>query len=544
MEDNSNSQAIESSSETISDSGLHTYHQAENSNTVPIGLKYSRLYLPMIIIAVIFLFLIFSHLFFAELHHFQVNLLLSLIGFVSLLKIILVVKSEFYVPFIHIRNWSLRVKANDYSVRLPTTSEATEFNKLAVDLNVLTEILQFFSDEFRDKVKQQTSIIKDQDDSLRILYKTATTINNSHQIEDTYQDFLKILTQLTSAHAGAIRLISHNPKHIDQLEMVASIGLSDEFVSNEEFVPVNRCLCGNSFTEGKVKQLDQVKGCEQFAGTPLFDQQGANILVVPIEYQEKFLGIYNLYLSDKNINIKNKDHEELLITVGKQLGIAMEKFKLLQLAKQNSVMKERTLLAHELHDSLAQTLASLRFQVTIMEENIHEKIPLSQNEVEKLHGSIDEAYTEVRALITHFRAPVDSSGLIPAITKLVDNFNNKNNFKIFFQNNWKQQNISSDHQYQLVRIIQESLGNIKKHSQAKTVRLLLKTHDDINELLIEDDGIGFTEQQKDSSLGEHIGLKVMKDRAKRMNGIISIDSEPGEGTQILLEFPLNREDNQ
>ena len=207
-------------------------------------------------------------------------------------------------------------------------------------------------------------------------------------------------------------------------------------------------------------------------------------------------------------------------------------------------MKERTLLAHELHDSLAQTLASLRFQVTIMEENIQEKIPLSHNEVEKLHGSIDEAYTEVRALITHFRAPVDNSGLIPAITKVIDNFNNKNDINIFFQNNWKQQNISSDHQYQLVRIIQESLGNIKKHSQAKLVRILLKTHDDMNELLIEDDGVGFTEQQKDSSLGEHIGLKVMKDRAKRMNGVISIDSEPGEGTQILLEFPIYREDNQ
>jgi len=293
----------ENINESASESDYRTYSNTENKT--PIGLKYSRLYLPMIIIAIIFIALIFSHIFVHELHHFQVNLLLSLIGLTSLGKIILVVKSEFYVPFIHIRNWSLRVKANDYSARLPTTSEATEFNKLAIDLNILTEILQFFSDEFRDKVKQQTSIIKDQDDSLRILYKTATTINNSHHIEETYLDFLKILTQLTSAHAGAIRLVSQDMKHIDQLQMVASIGLSDEFVKKEEFVSINRCLCGESFTQGEVRQLDQVTGCEQLAGAPLFEQQGANILVVPIDYQGKYLGVYNLYLSDKNINIKN-----------------------------------------------------------------------------------------------------------------------------------------------------------------------------------------------------------------------------------------------
>lgn len=500
----------------------------------PIGLKNSQVFLPLILAGSLFLIILILN----SIHHalfspdWFLYFILSLIGLGLVFWIALLVRRELYIPFIHIRNWSLRLKNKDYTARLPLVKN-TEFSKLAKDLNSLSEIFQFFSDEFQDKVDRQTSKIKDQNDSLNILYEIATTINESKNMDELLSSFLNILIKLTSAQAGTVRLMTED----NQLRMVASTGLNKSFIKEECLVPINRCLCGDTFSNGKTGQNETIEKCSKLSGTTLFDNNNPGIISVPIKYQGRSIGIYNLFIDKKHINIQNKDHEDLLITVGKHLGMAFEKFKLTQEAKQHSVIKERTLLAHELHDSLAQTLASLRFQVTILEDNLLENIPVSQPELLNLHESIDEAYTEVRGLISHFRAPMDNSGLIPAITKLVEKFQGNSSITIFFQNDWEEQKLKSEYEYQIIRIIQESLNNIKKHSQARTSRIMIKSHSNYNEVLIEDDGVGIKRSNMQSSLGEHIGLSVMQERAQRMGGTLNIESETGEGTQILLSFP-------
>jgi two-component system nitrate/nitrite sensor histidine kinase NarX len=239
----------------------------------------------------------------------------------------------------------------------------------------------------------------------------------------------------------------------------------------------------------------------------------------------------------------SEDLSELLTSIGKHLGMAIEKARLDKDTRQHSIMKERTLLAHELHDSLAQTLASLRFQVTILEENILENIPVDREEVSRLHESIDEAYREVRGLITHFRAPMNKRGLIPALEQLISNFQSNHNIPVFFQNEWEI-DLKSEQEFQIVRIVQESLANVGKHSQARTVRILARSPEsasnapNINcEILIEDDGVGMENPNLTTSLGEHIGISVMEERARRIGGKISIETEAGEGTRILLTFP-------
>jgi two-component system nitrate/nitrite sensor histidine kinase NarX len=133
---------------------------------------------------------------------------------------------------------------------------------------------------------------------------------------------------------------------------------------------------------------------------------------------------------------------------------------------------------------------------------------------------------------------MDNKGLIPAIIKLIDKFKRESDIIVFFQNEWQEQKLKSEHEYQVIRIIQESLNNIKKHSHARTVRLMLKTHATYNEILIEDDGVGINNSNVEStSLGEHIGLSVMKERAQRTGGSLTIESEIDEGTQILFNFP-------
>ena len=90
---------------------------------------------------------------------------------------------------------------------------------------------------------------------------------------------------------------------------------------------------------------------------------------------------------------------------------------------------------------------------------------------------------------------------------------------------------------QVVRIIQESLANIRKHSKAHNVRVLLHCNENGDfRALIEDDGVGIGDTVLEGSPGEHVGLSIMQERAQRLGGALRIESEPGEGTRIELTF--------
>ena len=506
----------------------------------PIRLKYSRLFLPIITLGGLLIAIsMLSFLSINQLISSRILIWLNIIFLVSglflIVQVSFLVRHDLVTPFIHLRNWALRMKKKDYSARLPVPRQG-EFSKLSYDINTLSDKLQTLSAEFQQEVDKQTHKVEEKNRSLNILYEVAKSINQSRDLEDLLSRFLKMLIGLTNARAGTVRLRTDD----DQLKMVASMGLNEQFVEEERFVPIQRCLCGTSLTQGSVECGISIKNCTKLSGTMLFDGNDAEIIAVPLEHQGVHLGIYNLFIDQPNVYM-SEDLSELLTSIGKHLGMAIEKSRLDKNTRQHSVMKERTLLAHELHDSLAQTLASLRFQVTILEENILEGMPVTREEVNCLHESIDEAYREVRGLITHFRAPMDKRGLIPALEQIISNFKSNCDISVFFQNEWSM-DLSSEQEFQIVRIVQESLANVRKHSKARTVRILARSpklghSDEQCEILIEDDGIGMENPNLTNSLGEHIGMSVMEERARRISGGISIETETGEGTRILLTFP-------
>jgi len=87
-----------------------------------------------------------------------------------------------------------------------------------------------------------------------------------------------------------------------------------------------------------------------------------------------------------------------------------------------------------------------------------------------------------------------------------------------------------------MRITQEALSNIRKHAQARNVRILLST-EPYCQLLIEDDGMGFKKDQFDMEvMGNNIGMNIMKERAERIGARIEIESEVDEGTRVIVSF--------
>ena len=196
-------------------------------------------------------------------------------------------------------------------------------------------------------------------------------------------------------------------------------------------------------------------------------------------------------------------------------------------------------MAHELHDSLAQTLASLRFQVRMMEDTLNkgETRKALVEDLQRIHNGVDEAHTELRELLASFRAPVGGRGLDVVLQKLVERFEVETGIAAYFQRECGRVALSSSEEIQILRIVQEALANTRKHAQAHTVRVLLNcSRDGEYLLLVEDDGKGFEGAARKGHPGEHIGLSIMEERAKRLGGTLRIESDLGEGTRVELTY--------
>lgn len=460
-------------------------------------------------------------------------IILLIVGLGLILLLMLRLQKNLLEPLTHLRNWTLDMRDGNLESRIPMPKSG-EFAQLAKDINDLGDKFQKLSNDMQNQVRKQTRHIEQKTRSLEIIYDVAASINVARDLDDLLTRFLQTLKHVVKARAAVVRLMSHD----GEMRLVSSIGLDEEVVQREQLIPSSECICGSAYKNSAVLFQQDLQQCDKIIGHSFFDSSDVGMIVVPLQYRDKTLGVYNLFV-DKPIFAEQEDIVDLLTSIGRHLGMAIDKARSDDESNRLSIMEERTRLAHELHDSLAQTLASLRFQVRVLDETLRQgKEPEVWFELEKIENNLDEAYGELRELITHFRAPIDKRGLIPAVEHLIERFRNQGDFSIYLQNEWHVLQLPASIEIQVMRIIQEALNNIRKHSQANAVRVILRSDMHGNcKILIEDDGIGMTlPTQEDKTSGDHLGLSIMEERAQHFHGTVRIESEPGEGTCILLQF--------
>ncbi len=451
-----------------------------------------------------------------------------------------IVWRDFCEPMMNLRNWLFLVRGGNLSTRLPETSSKA-FSRLAQDVNDIGLMLQTQSENTEQQLAEHVKHLRQKRDSLRILYDVAASVNTSRNLDDLLTRFLHTLKDVANARAATVRLLTDD----NRMRLVASTGLDDDMVEREKYIPAESCACGQVITENQVLTVDTLLPCGKTVGREFFDADSSlSMIAVPLQYRDTTLGVYNLFV-EKGKTLNNDDISSLFLSIGRHLGVAIEKARLDSEASRLILMEERTRMAHELHDSLAQTLVSLRFQVRVLDETLHQGDECTTWEaLELLENTLDEANTELRELIFRFQAPVSKRGLIPSVERAIDRFRSESTIPVFLQKNWEDQELSNDQELQVLRIIQEGLANIRKHSQANAVRILMRsTKDHQFRVLIEDDGVGMPvpDENSPSAPGEHIGLSILKQRAKQLGGEIKIESEPGEGTRIELTFSTRKE---
>ena len=415
--------------------------------------------------------------------------------------------------------------------------------RMVEDIDSLNEELTDLYEDMDSRVARHTSRLAQKTASLKILYDVAASVNQADNLDALLLRYLRILKEMVNGMAATVRLVQED----GHMRLVGSIGLNDLVLTEQEMLPLDLCVCGTALSPGDILCERQERYCARRLGRNMFGSDQVELVSVPLDYHGEVLGLYHVFVRKPGISGR-EDILELLQTIGSHLGMAVAKQRSDQEARRLSIVEERTALAHELHDSLAQTLASLRFQVRMLQDLVRSgDQEAACADIERISNGIDEAHTELRELLHSFRAPVEQRGLMNSLDKMVRRFEQESGVHAFFQNNCREPELSPAEEMQIQRIAQESLANIRKHAQAHTVRILLTCSPaDGIVMLVEDDGVGFDSVAKRGRPGEHIGLSIMEERARRLGGTLRIESEPGEGTRLELSYkPVgNRKQNQ
>ncbi len=459
--------------------------------------------------------------------------LLTVAGLGLIWFIIARVRRDLVEPLAHLRNWSLRMRGGNLSARIPVPLNG-EFRELALDINRLSDELKSLTMEMDAHVRAQTVRLARKTQSLDILYDVASSLSQPGDLDKLLESFLDTFIELVDARAATVRVLTDD----GQTRLVASRGLAADVVEKDRLMDTGLCQCGWTATEGGIRIQRGTQPCARLLGLPMLKRDCQEFVVVPVTYQDRIVGVYNLFL-DRPMSALGEDIHDLLNSVGKHLGLALEKSRLDNHARQLAIMEERNIIGNELHDSLAQALVGMRLQVKMLGESLHRSdTRAAQNEVRSLRTAVEEAHASLRELLANYRLKIDERGLVPAVAGMVERFSQETGINVFFHNECRKLSLTPAQESQVFHIVKEALSNIRKHSHAVNVRILLNGDGrGTYSLLIEDDGEGMA-PVSEALPGEHIGLSVMRERAERLPGELTIESEPGEGTRVVLTFPV------
>lgn len=454
-------------------------------------------------------------------------------------------RSQLLIPLVRLEESVSRISQGEPGAS-ETLNDLGVLKRVALDIGSLNSELTELYEDMDSRVARQTMRLAQKTASLRILYDVAAGIHQADGIEELLLRFLKVLKEMVNGRAATVCLVMMDGSR----RLIGSIGFDDDPVRAQGMTQTDLCLCGGVLTPGDILCDQEAPYCSPTHGRRVFGPGEIEVVTVPLEHRDEQLGVYTIFVDRPWVSIR-EDVMDLLLTVGQHLGVAIAKHRSDAEARRLTILEERNTLAHELHDSLAQTLASLRFQVRMLHDALGDA-PISEaarSDLARVRNGLDEAHTELRELLTSFRAPLNRQGLASALEAVTLRFGRETGIHVLFQNEFRQLELSATQELQVLRIVQECLANIRKHAQAHTVRVLL-TRESVGTpggpfggvliVLVEDDGVGFRIPDSGDRAGDHIGLSIMEERARRIGAELRIESEPGEGTRVELTLEIGQ----
>ena len=252
---------------------------------------------------------------------------------------------------------------------------------------------------------------------------------------------------------------------------------------------------------------------------------------IPLYAAGRRMGIMNVARSDWRT--LSEDELSLLTTIGSQLGMAVDRLRLLDETAERATRDERERLARDLHDGVLQRLTGIALQLETADILIEGDPESARTTINRALELARESVVEARAAIADLGAPaLQRHQLTEAVRRLGEEFEAEHGIEVALEIEPLARRPTAAVEHGLYSVVREGLHNVVKHSDASTVTIRLRDRDGERiSLIVEDDGRGFDRARASSSLHGY-GLYSMRKRVQLMGGHFRLRTAPGEGTRV------------
>ncbi|MBS0447518.1 MAG: type IV pili methyl-accepting chemotaxis transducer N-terminal domain-containing protein [Proteobacteria bacterium] len=430
-----------------------------------------------------------------------------------------------FAPLSRLQEALARAESGDLAARV-TIGSADEFGAVGHGFNQMAERLQGLYQNLEAKVREKTEHFEAEHRRLAALYEASALAARAGSLEELARHFAHHLRVVSGADAAAVRWSDEaNRRYL----LLGSDCLPASIVDGEPCLLTGECLCGQPQGEARTRVIP----IRDAAPRDLCLRAGFELLVnVPVRMQDRQLGeIDLLYRNPRAFDAADRALYEALAM---HLAGAMEGQRAIALDREAAIAEERGLLARELHDSIAQSLAFVKIQVQLLRGALERADgPAAQRALGELDAGVQESTADVRELLLHFRTRTNAEDITPALQTTLRKFEHQTGLPTHLEVLGHGLPLAPDVQVQVLHVVQEALSNVRKHANASAVWV------DVEQaprwrVSVRDDGRGFGGTASDET---HVGLRIMRERARTIGADVDVQSGPGAGTRVVLTLP-------
>ena len=390
-----------------------------------------------------------------------------------------------------------------------------ELGRLGHAFNLMAEELATFYRTMETRVAEKTADLERSNRSLELLYHSIARLYNGPVEADTYRLLLREIEDVLGLGAGSACLLEGGTQ--GNIAVLAST--------------LNPAKGDIAFCS-----LSSCAECLAEEGLHVRTLADRKVLSIPLRDTERVHGVMQL--------IVPPGHEvepwkmRLLEALSRHIGTAIGTARRTEHERMLSLLEERSVIARELHDSLAQSLSYMKIQVSRL-ANVISPSDAANNILSELREGLNGAYRQLRELLTTFRLRIEGESIATVLENTVLEFSSRNPIEISLETHLTNCRLSANEEIHVLQIVREALSNVVHHAQAQHAKVTLCVEaDGMVSVSIVDDGVGI---QTQATQTHHYGMVIMEERARSLGGRLEVMTRPEGGTRIEVYFaPQNR----
>ncbi|MHB1216073.1 MAG: type IV pili methyl-accepting chemotaxis transducer N-terminal domain-containing protein [Thiobacillus sp.] len=420
-------------------------------------------------------------------------------------------RNDLILPLRDLLAFAANVGRGNLEARTEHTG-SDELGRLGQAFNHMAEDLSRLYQNLEARVDEKTAKLTIANRSLELLYHSIARLYNGPIAHDTYAILLNDLENVLGVGHGLACMVETGETHA---RVIASTLQRDGDDVD---------MCG-------LMRCQECLAHRTLAVHPL--QDGRRVLSLPLKDTEQQYGVLQLEMPPGKELAQWQS--QLLEALSRHIGIAIGTARRSEQSRRVSLLEERAALARDLHDSLAQSLAYMKIQVSRMKPLLDnpQRGDEARDVLAELREGLNSAYRQLRELLTTFRLRIEGEGLAAALRTTVTEFSGRGGIPITLDVHLGGCTLSPNEEIHALQIIREALSNVLNHARATKAEVTVACNSDGSvSATVTDDGLGI----RQAAGAHHYGMTIMDERAKNLGGQLTVENLPTSGTRVTLHF--------